>query len=185
MMPGSNPFVPNILIYTHKDISTMPNNLSQKLKKLRTENGYTQARLAEILNVTPQAISQLENGKTTLDIDKLVRLADLYHISTDELLGLTNDTEMDSIPHSNPEITKNQIMLEHIGLAVILILSLQVPFLSLITTAFVIVFLKKLNRKYWLIYGLCLLVLLFGCYTTFGFIAHFLTNYGTTSIQRI
>ena len=160
-------------------------NLSQRLKSLRNEHGYTQANLADLLNVTPQAISQLENGKTSLDIEKLVRLADLYHISTDELLGLTNDSEMDLIAHPNSGITNNQIILEHIGLAVILILSLQVPFLSLIITVFVAIMLKKHHKKYWLIYGLCLLVFLFGIYTTFGFIAHFLTNYGTPSIQQM
>lgn len=60
--------------------------LSENLKYYRTLNDYTQKALAQILNISRQAYSNYELGKRDPDIDTLVRLCKLYHITLDELV---------------------------------------------------------------------------------------------------
>ena len=46
----------------------------------------TQKDLAEVLYVTPQAISRWENGKVEPSLATVVEIAKFFHINTDELL---------------------------------------------------------------------------------------------------
>ena len=62
-------------------------NFGAKLQSLRKERGYTQDALAEKLNISPQAVSKWENGATSPDMDTLVKLADIFDVSLDELMG--------------------------------------------------------------------------------------------------
>ncbi len=58
-----------------------------RLARLRKENHMTQEDIAEKLHITAQAVSKWENDITSPDIDTLVQLSDLLHISLDHLLG--------------------------------------------------------------------------------------------------
>ena len=59
--------------------------LGKQLKFIREQRGYSQAQIAESLGTTRQTISNWENDKTILDSASLIRLADFYQISIDEL----------------------------------------------------------------------------------------------------
>ena len=61
--------------------------LSEKLLALRTEKGLSQEDLAEKLEVSRQSVSKWETAQSTPDLDKIIRLADLFGVSTDYLLG--------------------------------------------------------------------------------------------------
>ena len=61
--------------------------LGKQLKFIREQKGYSQAQIAESLGTTRQTISNWENNKTILDSASLIRLADFYQISLDELCG--------------------------------------------------------------------------------------------------
>lgn len=63
------------------------------IKKCRREKDLTQEQLAEYLNVSVSAVSQWESGKTMPDISMLVSIANFFDITTDELLGRTNDRD--------------------------------------------------------------------------------------------
>ncbi|SHK42035.1 helix-turn-helix transcriptional regulator [Hespellia stercorisuis] len=60
--------------------------LSKNLLTLRKLNHMTQDELGEILSISRQAYSNYETGKRTPDLDTLMTLAQLYHISLDELV---------------------------------------------------------------------------------------------------
>ncbi len=60
--------------------------LGDKLSKLRKENNYTQEQLAEILGVSRQSISKWESDITYPETDKLIRMSQLFHCTTDYLL---------------------------------------------------------------------------------------------------
>lgn len=60
--------------------------LGEKIYNLRTSNGLSQEELAEILDVTRQTISNWENDKVTIDIDKAAELCIYFKISPNELL---------------------------------------------------------------------------------------------------
>lgn len=61
-----------------------------RLKKLRLEAGLTQQQLADQLSIRQNTYSQYESGQRQLPLDALVRLAKLYNVSVDYLLGLTD-----------------------------------------------------------------------------------------------
>ena len=60
----------------------------QIIKKLRREADYTQEALADILAISPQAVSRWECDQAMPDIALLPRIANLFDVSTDYLLGI-------------------------------------------------------------------------------------------------
>ncbi|MBP3665598.1 MAG: helix-turn-helix transcriptional regulator [Clostridia bacterium] len=60
-----------------------------QFKKYRRMTGMTQEEVARFLMVTPQAVSKWETGNGTPDISLLAPIADLFCVTTDELLGRT------------------------------------------------------------------------------------------------
>ena len=60
---------------------------AEKLQKLRKQNGLSQERLAEKLNVSRQAVSKWERAVCCPDISLLPALADTFGISIDLLFG--------------------------------------------------------------------------------------------------
>lgn len=54
---------------------------------LRKKNGLTQEEIATKLSVSRQTISNWETGSAQPTIDKVIELADLYHVSVDQLIG--------------------------------------------------------------------------------------------------
>lgn len=60
--------------------------LAENLRKLRDDHNYTQTQIAEKLNISRQAYSNYETGKRIPDIDMLVRIADIYQITLEQLL---------------------------------------------------------------------------------------------------
>ncbi len=66
----------------------------QRVKLLRLQKGMSQVSLAQILGVTPTQVSDMEKGKTSTSLDRLVILCQTLDVSADYLLGL-RDTPKD------------------------------------------------------------------------------------------
>lgn len=62
-----------------------------RLKALRTQNDLKQTELANKLGVQSSAISKYENGQLEISNELLIKLADIFNVSTDYLLGRTDD----------------------------------------------------------------------------------------------
>lgn len=62
-----------------------------RLKELREENGYSQKKIAELLNIKQNTYSQYENGIREIPIGCLKKLSEMYAVSTDYILGLRDD----------------------------------------------------------------------------------------------
>lgn len=60
--------------------------LSEKITLLRKQNGWSQEELAEQLGVSRQAVSKWESGASIPDIERVLRLGDLFGVTTDYLL---------------------------------------------------------------------------------------------------
>ncbi len=58
----------------------------EKLTKLRKENNYTQEQLADLLQVSRQAISRWESDLAFPETEKLIKLSKLYNVTLDYLL---------------------------------------------------------------------------------------------------
>lgn len=67
----------------------MENTLAKRLTLLREKNNLSQSAVARQIGVTPALISAYEKQERKPSIDKLVALADIYHTSTDYILGRT------------------------------------------------------------------------------------------------
>ena len=63
-------------------------SFGKTIKDLRRKQDLTQERLAEILSISPQAISRWETDMAMPDISLIAPLCNLFNISADELLGI-------------------------------------------------------------------------------------------------
>lgn len=63
----------------------------KRLKELRIEKQITQKKIAERLNITQQTYSDYETGRTNPDIETLIKICDFLEISTDYLIGRSDD----------------------------------------------------------------------------------------------
>jgi len=59
---------------------------ADKLIRLRKKNGWSQEELADQMAVTRQSISKWEGAQSVPDLEKMVRLSELFGVSTDYLL---------------------------------------------------------------------------------------------------
>ncbi|MBQ8134861.1 MAG: helix-turn-helix transcriptional regulator [Clostridia bacterium] len=68
----------------------------KRLQDLRNDNDLTQEDIAKILNTTKQTYGRYEKGKRKLSIEDLIKIADFYGVSTDYILGRTDNPEINT-----------------------------------------------------------------------------------------
>lgn len=62
----------------------------RRVKELRIESGFTQKQLAEKLNTTNSTVCDWEKGRSQPDLQTLAKIAKLFDVTTDYLLGLSD-----------------------------------------------------------------------------------------------
>lgn len=67
---------------------------SQNIKRIRKEHHYSQASLAKELGITQQAVGKWETDKSLPDTLMLGRLADMFGLSMDDMLGRSSDKDV-------------------------------------------------------------------------------------------
>lgn len=60
--------------------------LAANLRHLRADHEYTQTQIGAKLNISRQAYSNYETGKRIPDLDILIRIANLYHVTLEQLI---------------------------------------------------------------------------------------------------
>ena len=63
-------------------------SVGERIKRLRKNIGLTQSDLAEKLNLECAAVSKYETNRVPLTQESLIKLAEIFNVSTDYLLGL-------------------------------------------------------------------------------------------------
>lgn len=63
--------------------------IQEKIRFLRQQRDLTQEKIAELLDLTPQAYSKIEQGKTRLNIERIQQIANIFNIDITDLI--TND----------------------------------------------------------------------------------------------
>ena len=99
--------------------------VGQRLKERRNELHMTQDFVAEHLGITRQTVSNWENGRSYPDIERIIRLSELYHLSLDELLK--GDQE---IVHHLKENTTINYFLKIFALLMLINIILMIVILS-------------------------------------------------------
>ncbi len=64
---------------------------SERLKTLRTTNRLSQRELADRIGVGKSQISYYENGERFPSVDVLIKLSDVFRVTTDYLLGISRE----------------------------------------------------------------------------------------------
>lgn len=60
--------------------------VGQRIRKIRLQNGLSQDRFAESINISPNFLCELENGRKGMSFDTLCCIAGTWHTTTDYLL---------------------------------------------------------------------------------------------------
>ena len=82
---------------------------AEKIYALRTQAGMSQASLAETLQVSRQTVSKWELGTSYPEIEKLLAISELYHVTTDFLLK--------DQPASQEDVRMDRLVLRFLGYA--------------------------------------------------------------------
>lgn len=76
-------------------------NLGENIFKLRSEKGMSQGDLSNVLEVSRQSVSKWENNSAVPELDKLLKLSDLFDVTLDELVKGKKEPE----PEIQPQVT--------------------------------------------------------------------------------
>ncbi len=68
--------------------------LAEKITLLRKQKGWSQEELADRMDISRQSVSKWESGQSVPDLDKIIKISNIFAVSTDYLLK--EDTEEDS-----------------------------------------------------------------------------------------
>lgn len=98
-------------------------DLGTTISRLRTAHGMSQGDLAEALDVSRQSVSKWETGASVPELEKLVKLAQLFEISLDELVTGQPPRETESPPPAFPPSSPPPVRAPH-RIAGIVLLSL-------------------------------------------------------------
>jgi len=87
----------------------------------RNRNGWTQAQLGSMLNVSRSVVGKWENGMTVPDAEAIIQLSKAFHITADHLLGnpiyheeiLKDYRELYKLDNPNSELEEDAFKLIH------------------------------------------------------------------------
>ena len=86
-------------------------NLGENIYKYRTLKNWSQSDLAEALNVSRQSVSKWENNAAMPDLDKLMKMREIFDISLDELVyGPQEKTVVQEQPSQISDQSKTNLM---------------------------------------------------------------------------
>ena len=105
-------------------------NLGENIYRFRTERNMSQGDLADALEVSRQSVSKWENNSATPELDKLLKMSELFGVTLDQLVG--KEAPVSPTPEPAPrEIHVHQSAPVHRTLGVILLCVGLAAFLAL------------------------------------------------------
>ena len=91
-------------------------NLGENIYRLRSEHNMSQGDLADALDVSRQSVSKWENNSAVPELDKLIKMAQIFGITLDEMVSGEADSAAPTPPpqaapqQSNRRLTNTQIL---------------------------------------------------------------------------
>lgn len=81
----------------------MQKNLAENIRALRKSKGYTLKKLSDIIGVGEMTVSNYENGLREPNIDRLIKLADIFEVNIDTLIRgrILDKTDFDCSENAN------------------------------------------------------------------------------------
>ena len=87
--------------------------VADRIKQLRMSCGMTQSELAKKLNITRSSVNAWEMGLSIPSTPYIVELAQLFHVSSDFLLGLPDSATVDVSSLTDREIQLIHELIEY------------------------------------------------------------------------
>lgn len=91
--------------------------LGARIRALRMQQNLSQEELAEKLDVSRQSVSKWENDTATPDLDKLVKLSELFEVSLDELVRGEPPKQTPPVPQTENSRTPTRVIVGIVLLA--------------------------------------------------------------------
>lgn len=89
-------------------------DLGKRIKQLRTQRGKTQAQLADFVGISPQYLSEIEQGKSNASIGILANIANELNVSLSDLienpLAASKDEVIRKIHEELKSLSTNQLL---------------------------------------------------------------------------
>ena len=112
-------------------------NIGENIYRFRTERNMSQDALAEALDVSRQSVSKWENNSATPELDKLLKMSELFGVPLDQLVGKEAPVSPAAEPAAAPIILQQNVSTHRIlgiillcfGLLAFLLLTLMGGFL--------------------------------------------------------
>lgn len=124
-------------------------SLDKNLKKLRKQYKLSQEELAKELNISRQAISRWEIGKTEPDIKMIQKIAKFYNVSIEELLS-DEDTSSKKEEEIFPLIEQRKLDLVLIGFCfMVSFLATGIPIIGIMINLFTLYYENKKKTNKW------------------------------------
>ena len=86
--------------------------LGQNIKRLRKEKGISQEALADAIGVSRQAVSKWETDVSVPELEKLLKLSELFGVTLDELVGYEDDESLELLTQYLNESGASVAMME-------------------------------------------------------------------------
>lgn len=87
--------------------------ISDKIRELREQAGYSQTQLAKKLDVTRSSVNAWEMGLSSPTTQYIVAMAKLFHVSADYILGLQSEKSISLDGYTQREITMIMDLLKY------------------------------------------------------------------------
>ena len=88
--------------------------IAEKVKKLREQQGLSQAELARLLGITRSSVNAWEMGISVPSTQYIVDLAGVFDISTDYLLGVDSSSTISVAGLTDSDILLVHSIIEHL-----------------------------------------------------------------------
>ncbi|MGY0372667.1 helix-turn-helix domain-containing protein [Clostridium sp. JNZ J1-5] len=137
--------------------------LKENLVHLRKSNNLSQEKVAELVGVSRQAVSKWETGLSKPDTENLMKLAEIFHVSMDELTKM-NSAHIESIERTgeNENITRKNAEVEfHMSKRVAFYLYVFGALIGFLGFAFGITYAE--SNSIWIIVGIVGMILIWYC----------------------
>ena len=125
-------------------------NLGENIYRLRTTKKMSQGDLADALEVSRQSVSKWENNSAVPELDKLIKMAQIFEITMDELVtGKASPTpEPESVHAEPPKTTYPPVEFQPRSVPILSIVGIVLLFLSILSLILFLIF----GEEHWVLY---------------------------------
>lgn len=80
-------------------------DIAERLQNLRKKANYSQEQVADLLGISRQAISKWESGQGKPELDNIIKLTEIYHVSADYIIS-GKEYLSEIVPHANRKFSR-------------------------------------------------------------------------------